>query len=89
MPTSKVMDRKTSKQSGATNATAIAPSAPATPVYIALTPKASDLYSAVSMPMAEAAIGWSRIATIARPTRPRSRFQAEDEHHDGDDSVKK
>ena len=27
------------------------------------------------MPIAEAAIGWSRIATSARPTRPRSRFQ--------------
>ena len=43
MPTRKLIDRKMSKLSGATNCTAIAPSAPATPVYIALTPKASDL----------------------------------------------
>ena len=63
------------KLSGATNCTAIAPSAPAMPVYMALTPKASDLYSEVLMPITEAAIGWSRMATSARPTRPRSRFQ--------------
>ena len=75
MPTRSVIDRKIVKLSGATKATAIAPSAPATPVNMALTPKASDLYMALSMPMVEAAIGWSRIATSARPTRPRSRFQ--------------
>ena len=62
------------KLSGATKATAIAPSAPATPVNMALTPKASDLYSALSMPMVAAAMGWSRMAISARPTRPRSRF---------------
>jgi len=43
IPTRKVIDRNTLKLSGATNCTAIAPSAPATPVYIADTPKASDL----------------------------------------------
>ena len=75
MPTRKVIDRKMLKLSGATNWTAIAPSAPATPVYMALTPKASDLYIAVFTPIASAATGWSRIATSARPTRPRSRFQ--------------
>ena len=36
----------------------------------------TDLYSAVSIPMARAAIGLSRIATIARPGRPRVRFHA-------------
>ena len=46
-----------SKLSGATNWTAIAPSAPAMPVYIAQTPKVSDLYSAVLTPIACAAIG--------------------------------
>ena len=43
MPTSKVIDRKMVKRSGATNWTAIAPSAPAMPVYSAETPKVSDL----------------------------------------------
>ena len=72
------------KLSGATNCTAIAPSAPAMPVYRALTPKVSDLYSAVLMPIAAAAIGWSRIATSARPTRPRSRFQPSTNSTTGD-----
>ena len=76
MPTRKTIDRKISKLSGATNWIAIAPSAPPTPVYIADTPKVSDLTIAVLMPMASAAMCWSRIATMARPTRPRSRFQA-------------
>src|SRR3954451_10202295 len=62
MPTTKMIDRKMVKLSGATKATAMAPSAPATPVNIALTPKASDLYSALSTPMVAAAIGWSRMA---------------------------
>ena len=43
MPTRKVIDRKMLKLSGATNWTAIAPSAPATPVYIADTPKVERL----------------------------------------------
>ena len=43
MPTSSTIDRKMLKESGATNCTAMAPSAPATPVYIADTPKAADL----------------------------------------------
>ena len=40
------------------------------------TPKVSDLNIGRLMPMAAAAIGWSRIAINARPTRPRSRFHA-------------
>ena len=43
MPTRNVIDRNTLKASGATNAMASAESAPATPVYAALTPKVSDL----------------------------------------------
>ena len=43
MPISRPIDRPTAKLSGATNWIAIAPSAPAMPVYMALTPKASDL----------------------------------------------
>ena len=43
MPTRKSMDSRLVKLSGATNCTAIAPSAPATPVYSALTPKVMDL----------------------------------------------
>ena len=43
MPISRLIDRPIAKLSGATNCTAIAPSAPAMPVYIALTPNASDL----------------------------------------------
>jgi hypothetical protein len=33
------------------------------------------LYSALWIPIASAAMAWSRIAVSARPTRPRSRFQ--------------
>ena len=76
MPIRKMIDRKMSKLSGATNWIAIAPSAPPTPVYIADTPKVSDLTIAVLMPIASAAVCWSRIAIMARPMRPRSRFQA-------------
>ncbi len=43
MPTRSVMERNTLKASGATKAMASALSAPATPVYAALTPKVSDL----------------------------------------------
>ena len=64
------------KLSGATYSMAMALSAPATPVYSPLTPKVTDLYSAVLMPIALAASGLSRIAIIARPVRPRIRFQA-------------
>ena len=41
-PTSSVIDRKMVNESGATNWIAIAPSAPAMPVYSAETPKVSD-----------------------------------------------
>ena len=75
-PTKKVIDRKTVKLSGDTKATQIAPNAPATPVKAADTPKVTDLKTGRLMPIAVAAIGWSRIAIIARPMRPRSRFQA-------------
>ena len=51
-----MIDRKMLKLSGATNCTAIAPSAPAMPVYIAETPKVSDLYIALFTPIASAAI---------------------------------
>ena len=66
------MDRNTVKLSGATKATMIAPRAPATPVKAADTPKVMVLNTGRLMPMAEAAMGWSRMATRARPTRPRS-----------------
>ena len=46
------------------------------PVIIALTAKALVFRSAVSMPMASAAVAWSRVAISARPMRPRIRFQA-------------
>ena len=54
----------------------MAPSEPATPVYIALTAKVRVFRSAMSMPIASAASAWSRIAIIARPIRPRTMFQA-------------
>jgi hypothetical protein len=47
------------------------------PVYIALTPNVRDLYIGTSMPTAEAAMGCSRIATIARPAWPCRKFQAQ------------
>ena len=83
-PTRKVIDRNTVKLSGATKATTMPPSAPATPVNAADTPKVSDLNIGRLMPIAVAAIGWSRIAISARPTRPRSRFQASRNISDGD-----
>ncbi len=43
MPTSKLIDKKTPKLSGPTNWTASAPSAPATPVIMALTPNVMAL----------------------------------------------
>ena len=43
IPTRKTRERNMVKLSGATYCTAIAPSAPAMPVYMADTPKASDL----------------------------------------------
>ena len=75
-PTSRKIDSVTVKLSGDTKATAIAPSAPATPVKPADTPNASDLNIGRLMPIAVAAIGWSRMAISARPTRPRNRFHA-------------
>ena len=75
-PTSRKIDSETVKLSGETKAITTAPSAPATPVNAAETPKVSDLNIGRLMPIAAAAIGWSRIAINARPTRPRSRFHA-------------
>jgi hypothetical protein len=75
-PTSRKIDRLTVKLSGDTKATTMAPSAPATPVMPADTPKVMRLEQRRLMPMAVAAMGWSRIAISARPTRPRSRFHA-------------
>src|SRR4051794_33541610 len=65
MPTRNVIERNTLNVSGATNAIESADSAPATPVYAALTPNVSDLYSGVLIPIACAAVGLSRMATMA------------------------
>ena len=56
-PMKSVNDRKMPNESGATNCTTMAPSAPAMPVYMADTPKVIDLTIAVFTPMACAATG--------------------------------
>jgi hypothetical protein len=76
MPTKRVIETKRVKLSGATNSTATAESDPAIPVIMAETAKARVLSWAMSMPIASAAVGWSRVAISARPMRPRIRFQA-------------
>ncbi len=76
MPTKKKIDCCTPKLSGATNWMAMAPSEPAMPVNIALTAKARVLNRAMSMPIASAASGWSRMAIMPRPMRPRTRLAA-------------
>ena len=80
-PTNRKIDTNTLKLSGATNCTAIAPSDPATPVNIALNANVRVFSMARLMPIASAASAWSRIAIIARPIRPRTRFQRDDEQH--------
>ena len=54
----------------------MAPNDPARPVNIALRAKVRVFTIGRLMPIASAAIAWSRIAIIARPMRPRTRFQA-------------
>ena len=77
MPTSRKIDSVTVKLSGETNAITTAPSAPATPVNAADTPNVSDLNIGRLMPIAAAAIGWSRIAISARPVRLFTRLAAQ------------
>ena len=75
MPTNRVIETPKAKLSGATNSMATAESEPAMPVIMALTAKVLVLRSAMSMPIASAAVGLSRIAIRARPTRLWTRFQ--------------
>ena len=71
MPTKSVMDTPKPKLSGATNSMATAESEPAMPVIMALTAKALVFSEPISIPIASAAVGWSRVAIRARPMRLR------------------
>src|SRR6266545_2588503 len=75
-PVSSRIESEIGNVSGLTKAIEIASSEPATPAYAAAIPKASVLYQARLTPDETAAIGASRTARKARPSRPRSISQA-------------
>jgi hypothetical protein len=68
--TRKSIDISRPNESGATRPNASASSAPATPAYTDDSVNAVALVRATSIPAAPAAASPSRIAVIARPTRP-------------------
>jgi hypothetical protein len=72
----KVNDSARLNDSGATNPTVSANSAPATPAYAALQANTRLFTRARSTPMVVAARSFSRMATSARPSPPRVRLAA-------------
>ena len=72
----KANDSASGKDSGARKPIGSVNSAPPTPAYAALIANVPVLKRARSTPIVRAAISLSRIATSARPTRPRTRKAA-------------
>ena len=70
-----VNDSASVSWSGLTEPTTMSWSPPAVPAQPALTPNAATFVRARSTPIEAADVGWSGTAIIARPHRPRARFQ--------------